>query len=107
MFCTKCGVQLEDRDCYCYECGTATGRAPAAPRQRRLYRKVLDKKIAGICSGLAEYVDADPTMVRLIWIMISLALPPAGVLGYLIAWIVVPKEQLPPVAFEPVGVPQT
>jgi phage shock protein PspC (stress-responsive transcriptional regulator) len=76
------------------------------PRPKRLVRKITDKKIAGICSGLAEHLDADPTMVRLMWIVLTLALPPAGLLGYLIAWMVVPKEQLPPIVFDPVSVPQ-
>jgi phage shock protein PspC (stress-responsive transcriptional regulator) len=57
-----------------------------------LTRKLIDKKIAGVCGGFAEYLEADPTMVRLLWVLLSLGLPPAGILGYIIAWIVIPKE---------------
>ena len=50
------------------------------------------KKIAGVCSGIAEYIGADPTMVRVIWLILTFALPPAGIIGYIAAWIIVPKE---------------
>ena len=49
------------------------------------------KKIAGVCSGMAEYLNADPVMVRLVWVIITLGLPPAGIIGYIVAWIVIPK----------------
>lgn len=107
MFCTRCGVQLEERDHFCYECGTATGRGPMPFPQKRLVRKVTDRKLAGVCAGFADYIDADPIIVRLLWILLSLGLPPAGLLGYVIAWIVVPKEQPPPLALGPASMPQT
>jgi phage shock protein C len=106
MFCTKCGVQLEERDCFCFECGTPTGRAPAVVRQKRLVRSITNSKIAGVCGGLAEYLEADPTVVRLLCVVFSLAIPPAGLLGYIIAWIVVPKEQYP-LTVSNATVPQT
>jgi phage shock protein C len=92
MFCTKCGVGLEERDNFCYQCGTATGKAPTAGPRKVLTRKVIGKKLAGVCGGFAEYIDADPIVVRLLWVLLSLGMPPAGILGYIIAWIVIPKE---------------
>lgn len=107
MFCTKCGVQLEERDAYCFECGTPTGRASAVARNRRLVRKMSGKKIAGVCGGFAEYLEADPTIVRLIWVIFTLAIPPAGLLGYIIAWIVIPREAPEPATFDSMAVQQT
>jgi phage shock protein C len=91
MFCTKCGLQLEDRDRFCFECGTPTGKGPSPLSQKRLMRTSAGKKLAGVCSGIAEYIDADPTMVRVIWLILTFALPPAGIIGYLAAWIIMPK----------------
>jgi phage shock protein C len=56
---------------------------------RRLYRSVSDRKIAGVCGGLAEYFSIDPTIVRLIWLAAVLGAG-AGLLAYLLFWIVVP-----------------
>ncbi|HYI92711.1 MAG TPA: PspC domain-containing protein [Bryobacteraceae bacterium] len=106
MFCTNCGVQLEERDSYCFECGTATSRAKAPQSQKPLFRSISNKKVAGICGGLAEYLNMDSTVVRLLWVVFSLAIPPAGLLGYIIAWIVIPKEPYP-VGFTTASVPQT
>jgi len=62
---------------------SASGPAP------RLTRSIYDKKIAGICGGIAQYLAVDPTFVRLIWLVAIVCFPP---LGYIAAWIVVPKE---------------
>ena len=102
MFCTKCGVGLEERDNFCYQCGTTTGKSPVPGPRKLLTRKTIDKKIAGVCAGFAEYIDADPVVVRLLWVLLSLGLPPAGILGYIIAWIVIPKETVV-LATAPVG----
>jgi phage shock protein C len=105
MFCTRCGVQLEERDYFCSQCGTATGRGPSPIPQRRLVRTIADKKIAGVCSGIGSYLDADPTIVRVVWLVLTFALPPAGIIGYIAAWIIMPREDLLVPYTE--GVPQT
>jgi len=48
--------------------------------------------IAGICGGIAEYFDADPTIVRLIWAIATLISLGFGLLAYLIAWIIIPEK---------------
>ena len=48
------------------------------------------KKIAGVCAGIANYFDLDPTLVRVIWILLVCAAG-TGVLAYLIAWAVMPE----------------
>jgi len=64
---------------------------------KRLYRSATDVQIAGVCGGIAEYFDADPTIVRLIWVALTIV-PGAivlGVLAYLIMWAVVPRANTP------------
>lgn len=60
---------------------------------KRLYRSRSNSMIAGVCGGLAEYIGMDPTVVRLLYILISIfsaAFP--GILVYIIAMIIVPQE---------------
>ena len=60
---------------------------------KRLYRSARDRKIAGVCGGIAEHLDVDPTIVRLIAVVFALATVVAPFLiGYLIAWWVIPLE---------------
>ena len=56
---------------------------------KRLYRSSSDKKIAGVCGGLGEYLNVDPTIIRLVWALIGLS--GAGVLAYLVAALVIPE----------------
>jgi phage shock protein C len=66
----------------------------------RLYRSETDKKIAGVCGGIAELQDVDPTIVRLILVALALisGFFPLTV-GYIIAWAIVPKKsELYPIA---------
>jgi phage shock protein PspC (stress-responsive transcriptional regulator) len=61
----------------------------------RLYRSRTDKKMAGVCGGIGEAMDADPTIVRLVVIVLALA---TGIIpflvGYIIAWMIVPQKPL-------------
>ncbi len=58
---------------------------------KRLYRSKRERMIAGVCGGLAQYLGLDPTIVRLIFILLLFA-PPSGVLIYLIMWLIAPEE---------------
>lgn len=58
---------------------------------KKLYRSRTDKKIAGICGGLAQYFDVDPVIVRLCWVLFTL-LGGAGIILYIIAWFIIPVE---------------
>lgn len=58
--------------------------------KKKLYRSE-NKMIAGVCAGIAEYFDIDPTLVRLGWVILSL-IGFSGVLAYIIAAIIIPKE---------------
>ena len=57
---------------------------------KKLYRNTSNKMIAGVCSGLAEYINTDPTIVRLIWALIALS--GAGLIAYLVAAIIIPEK---------------
>jgi phage shock protein C len=59
--------------------------------QKRLHRSRTEKMIAGVCGGIAEYLNVDPTLVRVLWVFIAL-LAGSGVLLYLILWIVMPLD---------------
>ncbi|MCM1452859.1 MAG: PspC domain-containing protein [Clostridium sp.] len=56
---------------------------------KKLYRSNAYKMIGGVCGGLAEYFDIDPTIIRLAWVFLTLWAG-FGVLAYIIAWIVIP-----------------
>jgi phage shock protein C len=58
---------------------------------KRLYRSDADRKIAGVCGGIAEYFEIDSTLVRLGWILFMLA-GGSGILAYIIAWIIMPER---------------
>lgn len=58
---------------------------------KRLYRSRRDGMIAGVCGGLAEYFDVDPSLVRLVFIL-TIFLGGAGLVVYLVAWIIVPEN---------------
>ena len=59
--------------------------------EKKLYRSRTDKKIAGVCGGLARYLNVDPTVVRLIWAIVAVC-GGAGLLAYLICALVIPEE---------------
>jgi phage shock protein C len=105
MNCQQCHKEIAEYSNFCYYCGARQNpnAAPsAAPRpQKRLMRSSTDCKLGGVCGGLAEYLDVDSTIVRLIWVVLILfpfPLIPA-VLGYFIAWLVIPQAP-PPIPVE-------
>ena len=58
---------------------------------KRLYRSRVERKIAGVCGGLALYMGVDPVIPRVVWVIFALAAG-AGFLAYLICWLVIPLE---------------
>lgn len=109
MYCANCTREIADNSNYCYVCGA---RQTVAPQYRpvypkRLTRSVTDCKLGGVCGGLAEYWGVDSTIVRLVWVLLVIFPVPLvpAVLGYFIAWIVMPRGEVPVqvVAAPPVG----
>ena len=105
MTCIHCKRELTDHSNFCYYCGAPQSVAPSGPPpvQKRLMRSSVDSKIAGVCGGIAEYMDVDSTVVRLVWVLITFftGIVP-GLLAYLVAWLVMPEA--PVVVVEPVNV---
>jgi phage shock protein C len=98
MICPNCQKEIADGSKFCYNCGaklSADAPSPAAaptyaaPPAKRLMRSSRDKKIGGVCAGLADYFDLDPTIVRIVWLL-AVLLGGTGILAYLILWIVLP-----------------
>ncbi|SFM82986.1 PspC domain-containing protein [Methanolobus profundi] len=59
---------------------------------KQLRRPMGDRMVAGVCSGLGNYLDIDPVVIRLIWAVGTVFSLGTGLLVYLIAWIVIPEE---------------
>ena len=88
MYCSKCQREIADYSNFCYFCGS---RQVPEVAGRRLVRSAFDKKIAGVCGGFAEYFDTDPTVLRIIFVFVTLAtgiLP--RIVAYVVAWILMP-----------------
>jgi phage shock protein PspC (stress-responsive transcriptional regulator) len=59
---------------------------------KRLRRSSTDRKIAGVCGGLAEYFEVDPTIVRLVVVAVALVTAVIPMLvGYLLSWMIIPR----------------
>jgi phage shock protein C len=58
---------------------------------RKLYRSRSNRMLAGVCGGLAQYFNIDPTLVRVLFVVLAV-LGGSGLLIYLVLWIVVPEE---------------
>ncbi|MFA4982493.1 MAG: PspC domain-containing protein [Candidatus Omnitrophota bacterium] len=59
---------------------------------KKLYLSDSNKKLGGVCGGIGEYFDVDPTLVRIIFIIATLASIGLGIIAYILMWIVIPKE---------------
>ena len=70
------------------------GADAAVPLGRRLTRSTTDKRIAGVCGGLAEYFGVDATAVRLLWVILSIlgGAVIGGVIAYALAWLIIPRS---------------
>ncbi len=100
MNCTNCRREIADYSNFCYFCGVRQSAPPApgtAPWQgKRLMRSSTDVKIAGVCAGVAEYLDCDVTLVRVLWAVLTIMpVPVLGVVAYIVSWIVMPVAPLP------------
>lgn len=61
---------------------------------KRLYRSRDDKVLGGVCAGIGNYFAVDPVMIRLLWVILTFLSMGAGIIVYLIAWIIVPEEPI-------------
>jgi len=116
MNCPRCQKEIADGSNFCYFCGErqaapaqsipaaqpapAPGPSATYAEPRRLVRSVTDRKLGGVCAGLAHYLDADVTLIRGLAIC-SILVYGLGLLAYLIAWMVIPEGDTGPVQSVP------
>ena len=107
MICPTCQKEVADGSKFCYNCGAQlSGQAGPAPAYvppapaKRLMRSSRDKKIGGVCAGLADYFDLDPTIVRIVWLL-AIFFAGTGFLVYIVLWIALPLAPATPVITVP------
>lgn len=95
MICSNCQHEIATSSNFCSICGARQG-PHFAGYPKRLMRSSTDKDIGGVCAGFAEYFGVDPTLIRIVWVLISIffAIVP-GIIGYLAAWYIIPLAPLP------------
>ena len=98
--CTRCGKAIcpeesvvIDGKLYCKECAEKIQEEEAHPKT--LHRSATNRMLAGVCGGLGEYLGIDPTIIRIIFVLL-LFVPKIGILSmlliYLLLWLIMPEE---------------
>ena len=59
---------------------------------KRLYLSEANRKIGGVCAGIAEYFDKDPTVIRIAFILLTILSHGLGIIAYFVMWLVMPKK---------------
>ncbi len=89
MYCNYCGKVIQEDANVCAYCGR---RVAAVVARHRLVWPRFGRKIAGVCLGFAEYFGLDVTLIRLVWLLGLIFGLPFFLVGYIVAWIVMPDE---------------
>lgn len=112
MYCTRCGCQTGELDRFCSQCGNlAPGPASTASSSSfatvtappvvsvyspQLTRSLRNRKIAGVCAGIARHFGLDPTVVRILFVAMFFCPVLPAIIPYLVCWVVMPLEQPQP-----------
>ena len=59
---------------------------------KRLYKIEEGKKLDGVCGGMAEYLNVDPTLIRLVWALVTMGTAGLGIVGYIVCAVIMPKK---------------
>ncbi len=98
MYCRSCGIEIPDSSRFCQQCGASTVNngftSSTGKPGRALTRPRNEKKMAGVCAGLARYLGIDVTLVRIVMLVLALWPPGVGVIIYIVCWIVMPQDPL-------------
>jgi phage shock protein C len=62
---------------------------------KELKRSRTNRMVAGVCGGIGEYLEIDPNVIRLVWVVITVLSVGAGLLAYLLAWLIIPEDASP------------
>ena len=92
MHCHLCGGEMLAGAAFCQHCGAQRAHEAGTDRQP-LRRSQVDRQIAGLCGGIARYLDVDPVFVRVLWVVLSIVPGTIllGVLAYAVGWLIVPE----------------
>ena len=92
MYCNACGKAIAEDARFCSYCGTVLGQMPAP---KKLFRSRTERTVAGVCAGVAHYLDLDISLVRVIWVVVTIlsGIFP-GIVVYGLAWIIIPEEPM-------------
>jgi phage shock protein C len=96
MYCSNCGKNIGGGPIFCQFCGTRVAPIPdylyQQPGPKRPFARFsADKKIAGVCAGVARYFDLDASLVRAFWVLCVL-FGGTGLIAYIVLWIIMPLD---------------
>lgn len=60
--------------------------------QKRLYKSTRNIMVSGVCGGIAEYLNLDPSIIRILWVILTLASAGIGFIGYIACAIILPRD---------------
>lgn len=96
MYCKNCGAQVDPSSRFCPSCGTTLTETPPPPpgvypSSARIVRPRENRMIAGVCAGFAQHYGWDLNLVRVLVAVATFFSGGAGLLAYLIAWVIIPE----------------
>jgi len=91
MTCHRCSKEIDADSVFCRHCGAAVHETG---RPQRLTRRPSEGKLGGVCAGIARYLNTDPTIVRLAWVILSVVpgFVIGGLIAYAAAWALLPVD---------------